>query len=196
MFSARTRMLVSALPDFGMALYMLLVWIAPLRFGEAAIIAASLIFVTEFFVTHGSAFLGHFYFNETGKERLFHILVFGLVYTCFMALVSSGYGSWWPLAGFWLLLLNRLLPLIFSGAGKAVNVNELTLMCARNILVYLSVVMLGLLPWPKLGVARAVMMPDGQFADDAHKLLAMCFFYFLTQALITSWPLWRRRAAG
>lgn len=180
------RALITAGPDFAMGAYAVLLWTAPALFGGAdAINGFALFYITEFFVTHASGFIGHYLFFETGVRRAGHLAFFCAVYGFFSALLGYFFQSWAPLIAFWVLLGNRLLPVFLARAPLAERQNAMGLLVARNVGVYLLSALLSVLPLPRLGVTMPVLSPTGEVSNDPHKLLAICAFYFLVQGWLT-----------
>jgi hypothetical protein len=179
------RALGAALPDLLMGVVFLVAWIDPARLGSAPIAPLTLIMLLEFIVVHSGAFAGTVVLSSAAKGRKVASLIgLGCFYTLFVGGFALGFHTWWPLASFWGLMLNRMLSVLL---GQAESGDERALLrrgWAAGVLFYLIFGGLTVfLPLPRLGLTPEVVSADhlsggGLWVDQPWRVLAFGFLYF------------------
>jgi hypothetical protein len=110
-------------------------------------------------------------------------------YTLLVAAFSAAFRSWWPLAAFWGLSLNRMLPILLGQAPKEDEKALVLRGWVAGVLFYLGFVSLTVLaPVPELGLTPRVVaslgLPgEGLWIDEPHRALAFGFLYFAVTAI-------------
>src|SRR5271163_2444351 len=111
--------LTAAIPDFGLAGFFAISWVAPYTFGGHMLSRLELMMLMEFIVLHSSAFLA--FAMTMPPSRIFRIgavIGLGLLYTMFVGAFSLSFHTWWPIASFWMLLANRMLAIVLGKTPK------------------------------------------------------------------------------
>jgi hypothetical protein len=194
--------LLNALPDLAFSVVFLVTWIRPDALGEFMVRWLLLVMLMEFIVLHSAALMGTVALAPGSRARRgLAILGFAVLYTLFAGAFSLAFKSWWPLASFWALTLNRLLGVLigqvpdeeqkaFVMRGWSAGIAFYVLGCFAT--VFLPVPALGLTP----AVVAAQHIPGkGLWVEQPHKVIAFGFLYFL----LTAWSeanahAWMRRA--
>lgn len=186
------------------------VWVAPQRFGAAAIRYVVLLMVLEFLVVHSAAFMGKIAVGPSGRAwRSFGVVGLGAGYSAFVAAFCLVFGEWWPLPAFWLLILNRLAGALLH-RGEADAARALGLSWAAAIVAYIGAALLSkVLPIPRLGItpdiqAAARLPGAGVFwIEQPHRVLAGASAYFTLMACwefvrhrVAAWSIWRTLVPG
>lgn len=176
----------AAAPNFVLAAMFLITWIDPYRFGEKMVAYLMLVMLLEFIVVHSSAFMGSVAFSsETAGRKAKGMLLLGGFYTLFVGGFALAFKTWWPLASFWVLTLNRLLGGILGVAPSGREKEYMQRSWGAGVLFY--VVFVGLttvLPVPKFGITSAVrhtqdLPGSGEWISHPEKVIAFGFLYFL-----------------
>src|SRR5262245_39016478 len=108
--SLSTRALAAAFPDLCMGAVFLTAWLAPARLGAYPIEPLTLVMLLEFIVVHSGGFAGRVMLAALpGDRRVFAMIGLGCFYTLFVGGFALAFHTWWPLASFWALMLNRML---------------------------------------------------------------------------------------
>jgi hypothetical protein len=183
--SIRLRSALAALPDFGLAGLFLATWIAPRLLGAERIGHLLLVMLLEFIVVHSAAFMGTVAIEATTPlAKLKGTLGVGALYTLFVGGFALAFHTWWPLAAFWGLTLNRLLGMLVGQAPSGEAREFMRRGWAVGALAYLAAVFAtSLLPIPALGVTAAVrdaanLPGSGLWIDQPWRVLAAGAFYF------------------
>lgn len=185
-----TRILLPVLgasaPNFILAAMFLITWIDPYRLGEKMVAYLMLVMLLEFIVVHSSAFMGSVAFSsEAPGRKAKGMLILGGFYTLFVGAFAAAFKTWWPLASFWLLTLNRLLGGMLGVAPSGREKEYMQRSWGSSVLFY--VVFAGLttvLPVPKFGITSAVrhaqdLPGSGEWISHPEKVIAFGFLYFL-----------------
>jgi hypothetical protein len=196
--------LLNALPDLAFSVVFLVTWIRPDALGDSMVRWLLMVMLMEFIVLHSAAFMGTVALGAGSRGgRGLIILGFGALYTLFAGAFSLVFKSWWPLASFWGLTLNRLLGVLLGQVPDA----EQKAFIMRGWSVGLVFYLVGCLatvalPVPALGLTPPVVAAQhipgrGLWVDQPQKVLAFGFLYFL----MTAWSelnahAWARRPAG
>ena len=181
------RDLIAALPDLGMALFCLAVWIDPGRFGPDAVGYVVLVMLLEFVVVHSAAFMGAVAVGAIEPRALLRwgragaITGLGLFYSLFVLGFCLAFHTWWPMAAFWLLTANRLLGAIVGQGTTDADTRRLVMGgWAVGAMAYLfgagATVML---PIPRLGISGGLSgVGEGLWVDEPWRPVAFGVVYF------------------
>ncbi len=177
--------IAGTLPDIVLAVVFLLTWTVPRIFGDQMVRWLFLVALMELIVIQSAGLMGVVAIANTNRAvRSTAILALGGFYTLFAGSISIGMASWWPLIGFWLLTLNRLLGVILGQVPdeqtKALVVRGWT----TGVITYLTglfVVML--LPVPPLGLAPGYVAVHeiaggALWRGEPQRLMAFGIFYY------------------
>lgn len=159
--------LLSALPDFGLAALFLVTWITPDAFDEKMVSYLVLVMVMEFVIIHSSGFMGRVMIDEGDKKKRGLTLVgLALFYSLFVGGFALSFETWWPLAAFWGMTLNRILFILLGHAPEGEGKLLLQKSWAAGALFYLGSVFLTVLaPIPELGITWEVVR-DQEFSVE------------------------------
>lgn len=179
--------LFSAIPDFGLAGFFAISWIAPSSFGSHLLKRLELIMLMEFFILHSSAFLA---FAMTAPQRrttrVLAVTGLGLFYTMFVGSFALSFGTWWPLVSFWMLLVNRMLAIVFGPPPRMGDFGFIVIGWAVASACYLGYALLtATAPIPRLGVTAAVQAAQpisvgGLWGEEPWRVIAFGTFYYAT----------------
>ena len=177
--------LAAALPDLCMGAVYLVAWMAPARLGAQPIAPLTLIMLLEFIVVHSGGFAGSVMLGPLpARRKLLAMIGLGGFYTLFVGGFALAFQTWWPLASFWCLMLNRMLSVLL---GQAENGDERAMLqrgWAAGVLFYL--VFGGfttMIPLPRLGLTPGFLggqhLPSsGLWIDQPWRVMAFGFLYF------------------
>jgi hypothetical protein len=175
----------SALPDLVLGLVFLLAWLTPDRFDEGMLGFLVMTMLLEFIIVHSSAIMGSVVVSEQpGREKATRLLGLGALYSLFAGGFSLSFKSWWPLATFWGLTLNRLLSVLLGQAPTGEARAFVQRGWAAGAVFYLLFAFVTVfLPIPRLGitpeVVRAAGLPGGGlWVDEPWRVAAFGFLYF------------------
>jgi hypothetical protein len=153
----------AALPDLVLAGTFALVWIDPSRPGLPSVRRLVMTVLLEFFIVHSSGFMGVVAIsNRKRSKAVWLTLGLGAFYTLFIGAFAAGFGDWWLLGSFWLLMLNRLLGLVLGQAPD--DRREFLIMgnWAMTVAAYLFAVAIGAMTnLPALGITPGVIEAQG-----------------------------------
>ncbi|HEY3416514.1 MAG TPA: hypothetical protein VGM23_06495 [Armatimonadota bacterium] len=183
--------LISAIPDFGLAVTFLLTWMDPARTGGAPMVAnLLLVILMEFITIHASGVLGSVIFSDAGSpQRVRKLLGMGLFYAVFVLSFVAMFKQWWPAWSFALLLGNRLLTVILDRQPDEAQKRRIQGGWALSVLFFLVFVALTtFIPLPALGIASVHMPPQlqpggGVWNNEPWRLLAFGVLYFAAQGI-------------
>jgi hypothetical protein len=186
----RIAAFVSALPDFGMAALFLATWIAPEAIEERMVRHLVSVVLLEFIIIHSSAFMGVVAISDKPvTDKVKAILGLTILYSLFAGGFSLAFKSWWPIAAFWGLSLNRLLPIILGVVPSEREKELIQTGWAITACAYLLLVTVTLfLPLPQLGITPAVIDRQeleqgtdepGVWQTQPHRAMAFGFLYFI-----------------
>jgi hypothetical protein len=175
----------AALPDFALAAVCLGTWIAPAWLGPQRIGGLMLLMLVEFVVIHSAAFMGMVLWSDAPtRTRIVRVLGLGGFYSMFVAAFALGFHTWWPLAGFWILVLNRLLGALVGQAPSGAEREFVRRGWGAGAALYLlAVAVTTIAPVPRLGISaevvRAADLPgSGLWIDEPYRVIAAAFLYF------------------
>jgi hypothetical protein len=182
--------LFAAAPDLGLAAVFLLVWIAPGMAPAGTLEWLMLVMLLEFIIVHSSAFMGTVMFGTgTRAQKLMRVLGLSAFYTLFVGGFALAFKTWWPLASFWGLQVNRMLGVLVGQPPRGGERAFMGRTWAAGALFYLGGVFATvLLPVPRLGLTREFVSGEslpgsGQWVDEPHRLVAFGFLYFAATAI-------------
>lgn len=139
----------------------------------------------EFVTVHSSAMLGATWAGEESRDkRLRTVGVMTVLYALLVAAFSSGFGTWAPFFGFWILSANRLLSMLVGGRPGPEARKEAERSWARAVALYLfGAFGVTFLPVPRLGLKPEVMSDidlagSGLWVDEPWRVLAFGALYF------------------
>lgn len=184
------RAIGAALPDLMLGLVFLVVWIDPARLGAAPVGPLMLAMLLEFIVVHSSGFMGTVMVGDLPRERKL-VSLFGLggFYTLFVAAFAVAFKTWWPLASFWGLMVNRLLSVLLGQPPVGEERAFAQRSWAVGALFYLVFAFVTIvLPLPRLGMTPAAVgaqdLPgSGLWVSQPWRVLAFGFLYFTATGL-------------
>lgn len=181
---ARTNV-VDAAGDLLLAGAFLTTWLAPAAQWALPLSGAVLMILLEFVVVHSTGFMGSAALDRGARAgRIKVLLGLGLFYTLFVAGFALAFRTWWPLAAFWTLTLNRSLGVILDPEPTTHQVLHLRKGWAAVTMSYLFAVMVTtVLPVPAFALDRAVVteaaLPSsGLWVSDPHRAVAAGFLHF------------------
>jgi hypothetical protein len=144
----------------------------------------------EFIVVHSGGFMGVVMVGPLPRERkLASLFGLGAFYTLFVGGFALAFKTWWPLASFWGLMLNRLMSAL---VGQAPSGDEIALAqrgWAAAGLFYLGFAFLTtFLPLPRLGLTPSVVSAQdlpgsGLWISQPWRVMAFGFLYFAATGL-------------
>jgi hypothetical protein len=184
------RAIGAALPDLLLGLVFLVVWIDPARLGAAPVGPLMLTMLLEFIVVHSSGFMGTVMVGDLPRERkVASLLGLGAFYTLFVAGFALTFKTWWPLASFWGLTVNRLLSVLLGQAPAGDERAFAQRSWGVGALFYLGFTFVTiLLPLPRLGMTPAAVSAQdlpgsGLWVSQPWRVLAFGFLYFTATGL-------------
>lgn len=191
--SSQTRMvdLFAALPDLGMAAFCLVVWIDPMLFGPQVVRYIVLTMLLEFIVVHSAAFMGSVAVGALQVKPLLRygptvgIIGLGAMYSLFVLGFCLAFKTWWPMAAFWLLTINRLLGVIIGQGRNDAETKQLVMGgWAVGAMAYLfGAFFTTLVPLPRLGIDPGIVngagLPgEGLWIDEPWRAVVFGMIYF------------------
>jgi hypothetical protein len=184
------RLGLSSTPNFIMSLGFLVTWTAPTALGDNMLRYSMTVMILEFVTIHSAAFMGWALFANGGAvKRTLWVIGLGCFYSIFVFALASDSGEWWPLAGFWILILNRLMTILTGGAESNARLMVLMASWIWSLLSFFLVVLITvLIPLPALGWTeqyRSMLAGNasGLWVEEPQTLMAAGFLYFLSSAL-------------
>ncbi len=183
--------LVAAIPDFALAGFFAISWVAPYTFGDHMLARLELMMLMEFIVVHSSACLA---FAMTMPRlrilRIGAVIGLGLLYTLFVGAFSLSFHTWWPIASFWMLLTNRMLAILLGKAPRENDLGFIVLGWAAAVACYLGYAFLtATMNIPRLGITVAIQRAQppsvgGLWSEQPWRVIAFGAFYYATIAVI------------
>jgi hypothetical protein len=181
---------ISSVPNFILSGLFFLTWIAPTSIEAKMVSSLTLLMLLEFINVHSSAFMENVIIGDAPREKKVRVIAgLGILYTLFVGGMSLAFETWWPLAAFWGLTLNRLLGVLM---GKAPSGEEKTMMQnSWGVSIFLYVVGAGLtvfLPVPSFGITEEVVSlqgftGDGLWEVEPQRVIVFGFLYFAGMGL-------------
>ena len=176
--------------DLVLAGLFLLTWITPEASLALPLSAALMTMLLEFIVVHSTGFMGTAALaDEAASKRVLSILGLGVFYTLFVGGFALAFETWWPLAAFWALTLNRSLSILFDPSpGLAQRMLARKSWAAITISYLTAVFFTTLVPMPELGidsgvVAAAHLPASGLWVDQPERVVAAGFLHFTICAI-------------
>jgi hypothetical protein len=184
---------VSAVPDLLLAASFLAAWVNPATRGVPTVRRLVMIILLEFFIVHSSGFMSAIAVGDRERRTTITMtLGLGAFYTLFLAAFSAGFGDWWLLGSFWLLMGNRLLGLILGQSPDEKRQSFIMGSWAVSVAAYLLAVSIGAVSEPPaLGVTASVIHAQGftiggLWTEKPQTALAAGAIYF---AIMGAWEL-------
>lgn len=182
--------LIAAIPDFGLAGFFAISWVAPYTFGDHILSRLELMMLMEFIILHSSAFLAcAMTMPRLRILRIGAVIGLGLFYTMFVGAFSLSFHTWWPLASFWILLTNRILAVMLGKVPAERDFGFIVLGWAVGVACYLGYALLtATVNMPRLGVTLAVQKAQppsvgGLWSEQPWRVIAFGTFYYATIAV-------------
>jgi len=177
--------IASALPDFTLAGFFAITWMAPTAFGIQSLSRSEQIMLMEFIIVHSSAFLG---FAMTAprrpRTRVLSVIGLGLLYSLFVGSFALVFHNAWLLASFWMLLLNRILSILLGPKPQEGDLDFIVIGWATAVACYLGFVFLtAFANIPRFGITAAAVAAQsipggGIWADEPWRVVAFGAFYY------------------
>lgn len=181
---------ISAAPDVVIALTYLITWIAPATFGDHMVEYLVVAVLLEMISPHASVILGGvLMFNITKTKKIVLLFSIGAFFTMFIGIFASFINEWWPIIGFWVLIMNRLMSVVLGktpdGGQFLSMVNLWVIGC---VCYYASMILSFIVPFPELGVTAGFVASlhsaEPIFQTDwLHRWMAFGFLYYFLIAL-------------
>ncbi len=178
------------MPNIIMSLAFFVTWIAPTALGDNMLRYSMTVMMLEFVTIHSAAFMGWALFADNGPvKKTLWVIALGCFYSIFVYALSAENGEWWPLAAFWILILNRLLTILTGGEESNARLGVLMASWVWSLLSFFAAVLLTVLvPLPAFGWTEGVRAMlatrgSGLWIDEPQTLMAAGFLYFLSSAL-------------
>ncbi len=185
---------LNALPDFALAATYLVTWFAPAALGHGTVNGLMMVLLMEFVVVQASGFMGSVALARANRaERSAGILAFAAFYTVFAGAASIGFRTWWPVAMFWGLAINRLFGVIVRQVPDEALVRFVKDGWAAAMLIYFPACFLTSgLPLPRLGLTPAAVAAQhlvdiAVWADHPEKVMAFGILYYGVFGLSELW---------
>jgi hypothetical protein len=182
--------LIAAIPDFGLAGFFAISWVAPYTFGDHMLSRLELMMLMEFIILHSSAFLAFAMTMLPSRSlRIGAVMGLGLLYTMFVGAFSLSFHTWWPIVSFWMLLANRMLAIVLGKSPRERDFGFIMVGWAVGVACYLGYVLLtATVNIPRLGVTLAVQKAQpssvgGLWAQEPWRVIAFGTFYYATIAV-------------
>jgi hypothetical protein len=181
---------IAAAPDFGLAGFFGISWLAPFTFGDHMLARLELMMLMEFIVLHSSAFLA-FAMSMPARRilRVGAVIGLGSVYTMFVGAFSLSFHTWWPIVSFWILLTNRMMAVLMGKVPEERDYDYIVIGWAVGVACYIGFVFLtAIANIPRLGITVAVQKAQpisagGLWAAEPWRVIAFGTFYYATIAL-------------
>ncbi len=177
--------LLNALPDLALAAAFLVTWLAPGTFGHGIVNGLLMMLLMELVVIQASGFMGSVALARVNRaERAAAVLAFAGFYTVFAAAVSIGFRSWWPVATFWGLSLNRLFGVVVGQVPSEDQVRFVKDGWAAAMVMYMLACFAPLvISLPPLGLTPTAMAAQrvvgvALWAAHPEKLMAFGLLYY------------------
>jgi hypothetical protein len=197
---------VSVVPDLSLALLAIVTWIDPQRFGTHLLGFFWLVAMTEIVVLQFAALVGEVAYSDRPRAaRVWHTLGLATSTSVGLAALSIAFDSWWPLIGFWLQVLNRLLGVLLGQAPEGEERELVRKSWISGLVCSAIALAVALLPgWPWLGIRPGMLgpidgSPGGDWIDDPQRALVFAIVYFSLVAIAGlfsyRWPTLKRSPA-
>lgn len=176
---------ISAAPDFAFGFACLAAWVAPEAVGVRWVGYLVVLLGLEFIVIHSAGFMQWVWIADWSRAyRVLYLIGLGLFYSAFAGILAYAARSWWPLASFWMLMLNRVLGTLLGQAPRGQELDLILHGWGGSLALYaLAVVGAALLPVPAGGltpdVVAALDFPGrNTWAPQTQSVLAAGYVYF------------------
>jgi hypothetical protein len=195
----------SALPDLLFGLACLVTWIAPNAIAPGMVRWIVLTMLLEFIVIHSAAFMGTAILAPgRAWPRALGVAGLGAFYSLFVLGAALAFHTWWPLASFWVLTLNRMSTVLLRQAPSGEEGAYLRGSWAAGTATYLLGAMFTVFaPIPRLGITPGVVatlhLPSsGLWIAQPWRPVAFGFLYFTLVGWfeLTGFSLFRRATAA
>lgn len=182
---------VSALPDFALAVAYLLIWRNPGMAPPGQIKLLLVMMVMEFIVVHSGGFFGAVYVGgDRMRAKLPMLAGLTLFYCLFAGAFSLAFQSWWPLVSFLGLTANRMLVVLLDPRPTSERQTVVMANWGLTTFAYIMLVFAtAILPIPRLGFSSDVvrglgLTGGGLWIDEPWRVMALGASYFAAVGLI------------
>lgn len=184
------RRSVASSPNVILALAFFVTWVEPEALGAGMHRYFTMVLLLEFITIHSAAFMmWALLAGERVLAKILRAVALGLFYTLFILAFTADGGEQWPLAAFWLLVLNRIMTFVAGEGDEAARITLATASWVWSIFWYIAAVALSvMLPMPRFGwtseyLALHPLPGKGLWFEDPQSLMAGGFIYFTAMAL-------------
>lgn len=184
---------VSSIPDFILAWVLLQIWLYPLKNSSRGVHWALTLMLMDFFIIHSAGIMRGVVQMDIERWKKVPLLLFLCsVYSVFVYM----FGSWAATQGFWLLCLNRAIPVLTGRVpkeGAAPTQADYDIATSGVLLIF--AVFVGAFMWfPALGVTPEVKQKlgfssGGIWNDQPYRIMATGVIYYTTYAFIKLGPI-------
>ncbi|MFZ2169064.1 MAG: hypothetical protein WAW61_05440 [Methylococcaceae bacterium] len=182
---------MSSIPDFILAWVLLQIWLHPFKNSSRGVQWALSLMLLEFIIIHSAGIMGGLIEQDIKRWKKIALLFFlCAVYSVFAYL----FGSLPALQGFWLLCLNRAMPVITGKMlSEKAQKQAMSNYATSGVLFLLSLILSAIVRVPALGVTPEVIKKVG-FTGDApwnrepYRIMAAGVMYYATFALFKVFP--------
>jgi hypothetical protein len=189
-FGMIVRTGLNSAPDLIMALAFLATWLEPNALGSNMQRYFVTIMLLEFITIHSAAFMAFAIIAGNSKiKKILRVIGLGAFYSLFIWSFTGSEGEVWPLAAFWLMILNRIFSVLFGEADALGKQMALMASWGWGVFWYLiAVFFTTLIPMPAFGwteehVKSLSGAASGLWFDTPQSLLAAGFIYFTAVGL-------------
>jgi hypothetical protein len=178
---------LSAIPDFAMAALFAVAWTRPALLEPHVLRILHVSMLLEFVVVHSGAFMGATAVGDGSRRSKVAMMAgLGVFYSLFALAFSLAFRSWWPLASFWGLMLNRMLVVILDPRMGPARQRLVMANWGLGVAAYLfAVFFTTLAPIPRLafssGVIASLQLPgSGLWISEPWRVMALGAIYYAT----------------
>lgn len=187
----RLLSIAAVMPNFGLAALFGWTWLHPTALQPRMVANLLAVMLFEFIVSHSAAFMGVVLATRPwNARRLLIIAGLCLFYSAIGAGFAASLHSWWPLLGFWALLVNRLLGWWQRGLVETGQMNAMGRQWGAGVGIYvLTAFATILIPVPPLGITQEVVTTQGftvggLWPEQPWRVVAMGAAYFFLTGLV------------
>lgn len=178
------------MPDFAFGAACLAAWLAPEAVGVRWVDYLVVLIGMEFLVIHSTGFMQWVWLADWSRaNRAAYILGLGVFYSVLVGILAWAARSSWPLVGFWVLTINRMLSVLFAQAPKGSELDLVLHGWVASLALYALAVLVALVvPLPAVGltpdlVAQLDVPARYTWAPQSHLVLAAGYLYFTLYGL-------------
>lgn len=184
-WGAMLRTGMNAVPDLLMGLAFLATWLEPTALGSNMLKYFIMLMLLEFITIHSAAFMAFAIISGTSKiAKILRVIGLGLFYSLFIWGYTFSEGELWPLAAFWLMILNRIFSVLFGESDASGKQMVLIVSWAWGVFWYLMAIFIAALaPLPAFGWTEEYVKSlsgssSGLWFETPQSLMAAGFIYF------------------